>query len=157
MPRRRTIKPTGREVIDSFAGKYFFLSNFSRSSIYYLGKSYPTVEHAFQASKTKDPDRRALIASATTPAEAKRLGRRVLLRPDWEEVKVPIMRQLLIEKFSPYHFPRLTEKLLATKPAILIEGNTWGDTFWGRVDGKGLNQLGTLLEDVRAVVAEIPV
>lgn len=137
--------------ITSFHGDYDFLSNFAHSPLSYEGENYPTVEHAFQAAKTFDPAERQKVREASSPGSAKRLGRRVTLRPDWEAVKYDIMLALLRQKFS---LPEFHQKLLATGAADLIEGNTWGDRTWGCVYVKeqwvGKNHLGKLLMQVRA-------
>ena len=133
--------------IDKFDGtEYGFLSNFYSSPIKYEGIEYPTVEHMFQALKTLDMTERMRIASATTPGQAKRMGRGVPLRADWEEVKVDVMRTALELKFSN---PTLKNKLISTGDAELIEGNTWNDRFWGVCCGTGRNMLGTLLMELR--------
>lgn len=132
--------------IDAFKDEYSFLSNFHPSPISIEGKSYPTVEHAFQAGKTRDFAEKEKIRCAATPAVAKRLGRKVKLRPDWENVKILVMLECLIEKFKD---PELAKSLLNTGEAELIEGNTWNDTFWGVCRGNGKNNLGKLLMDVR--------
>lgn len=136
--------------ITTFRGDHEFLSNFTHSPLTYEGEIYPTVEHAFQAAKTFDPIERQKVRTAASPGSAKRLGRRVTLRADWETVKYDIMLALLRQKFSD---PVLREKLLATGDAELIEGNTWGDRTWGCVEVKGKwvgkNRLGQLLMKVR--------
>jgi ribA/ribD-fused uncharacterized protein len=128
-----------------FRDEYAFLSNFYSSEIEHEGIVFPTVEHAFQAAKTMDIERRK-IAATPAPGSAKRLGRRVKLRPDWEQIKVGLMRDLLRNKFSD---PDLAARLLATGSAELIEGNNWNDTFWGVCRGRGRNMLGQLLMEVR--------
>ena len=133
-------------MINSFQGEHEFLSNFAASEIEFEGIVFPTVEHAFQAAKTFNHTGRVLIAAASTPGKAKRLGRSVSLRADWDEVKYSIMFQLVLQKFQ---LPALEEKLLATGDAILVEGNTWGDKVWGVCDGEGTNWLGQILMDVR--------
>lgn len=87
------------------------------------------------------------IASLKTPGQAKREGQKLALRDDWERIKIEVMRILLFEKFLSH--PDLAERLIATGEAELVEGNTWGDTYWGVCDGKGLNMLGKLLMDLR--------
>lgn len=139
-------------VIDRFTGEHAFLSNFYPSPILLsdvLSTPFeaPTVEHAFQALKTADLAARASILAASTPGRAKRMGRLVTLRPSWGSMRLYIMRWLVREKFAQN--PDLAEKLRATGNAILIEGNAWGDTFWGQVDGKGENHLGVILMDTR--------
>lgn len=137
-------------VIDSFSGQYRFLSNFYSSVIDYEGFEYPTVEHAFQAAKTHDLNERRKIAASATPGDAKRRGRKVKLRDDWEVVCRDVMLALVREKFS---IPFLTHALLGTGDAQLIEGNTWGDQRWGCVKRNGQwvgnNWLGQALMQVR--------
>jgi ribA/ribD-fused uncharacterized protein len=141
--------------IDSFTGVWAFLSNFHPSEVYLDGVVYASVEHAYQAAKTLDlKQREKFCFLGVTPARAKKMGRSLKLRPDWEEVKIGIMRELLMQKFSP-SIPK--RKLLSTFQAELIEGNYWHDTFWGVCMGKcdfphaplGENWLGKLLMEVR--------
>ena len=134
------------DKVDLFRGEYAFLSNFQKCNIEFEGDVYPTVEHAFQAAKTFDKEERKRILSFASPVIAKRIGRKVKLRPDWEYVKCDIMLLLLKKKFED---PELAEKLLATGDAELIEGNNHGDRFWGMVNGEGKNMLGKLLMEVR--------
>lgn len=133
--------------IDCFDGEYAFLSNFYDSPIERDGIVYPTNEHFFQAMKTLNPEEHRKIAAAATPGKAKRLGRQVKLRPDWEEVKLQIMKEGLILKF--FCNKDLAKKLIATGNAELVEGNTWNDKFWGVCDGVGENNLGKLLMEIR--------
>lgn len=133
--------------IDCFDGEYAFLSNFYDSPIERDGIVYPTNEHFFQAMKTLNPEEHRQIAAAATPGKAKRLGRQVKLRPDWEEVKLQIMKEGLILKF--FCNKDLAKKLIATGNAELVEGNTWNDKFWGVCDGVGENNLGKLLMEIR--------
>lgn len=123
--------------IVAFTGPYRFLSNFDER-----GK----VEWRFQAAKTLDDDEAAWVLGAVSAGEAKRRGRGVTLRPDWEEIKEDIMLGLLREKFSD---PTLGAMLVATYPAELIEGNDWRDPYWGVCRGHGKNRLGVLLMQVR--------
>ena len=141
--------------IDSFSGEHAFLSNFFPSAIRFEGQTYPTVEHAFQAAKTSDPEERARVRDASTPARAKAVGRRVRLRAEWESVKVAIMTGFVREKFR--RDEELRALLLATGERPLVEGNTWNDRFWGVVRGQGKNHLGKILMLVRAELrADVP-
>ena len=139
---------TNRKIIDSFtlASGYAFLSNFHPSTIWIGGKSYPTVEHAYQSHKTLNEDSRELIRTAKDPAIAKKLGRGVEMRPDWDVVKEGLMRDFIREKFGS---PFLADQLLATGEAELIHGNTWNDRVWGVCRGSGENLLGKILMEVR--------
>ncbi|CAL5990112.1 NADAR_family protein [Hexamita inflata] len=129
--------------IDSFRGEHAFLSNFYECQLTYNNFTYLNVEAAFQAQKCPGSESRF---TNLLPSPAKKLGRKVDLRPDWEKVKVQIMREILKIKFQN---EELKEKLKATKEAELIEGNTWGDTFWGVSRGNGKNMLGKLLMEIR--------
>ena len=140
------------KVIDNFDGEFAFLSNFFPSVIKYEGITYPTVEHAFQAAKSFDPTDRLLIACAETPGKAKKMGRNVNLRADWDEVKYNVMFELVLQKFK--YNPVLALKLLDTGDATLIEGNWWGDKIWGVCNGEGTNWLGQILMDVRKIIRE---
>lgn len=138
--------PGSDVVIDSFRFQYGFLSNFHEAPIYVDGERYRSVEHAYQAYKTLDPWSRRLIREAATPGQAKKLGQGVSLRPDWDAVKVDLMRTFVRKKFDN---PFLRPLLLATGNASLVEGNTWNDTFWGVCRGVGQNWLGKILMEIR--------
>lgn len=133
--------------IDAFQGQYRFLSNFWPATVQFEGITFPSVEHAYQSAKTLDMDQRRRIAALATPEEAKRAGRALQYRPDWEQVKYDVMEQCVRYKFT--HNPELARRLLATGDAYLEEGNTWNDQIWGVYQGKGQNRLGKLLMKVR--------
>jgi ribA/ribD-fused uncharacterized protein len=133
-------------MIESFEGEYAFLSNFWPSPIDVDRTTYPTVEHAYQAAKADNRPERERIAALPTPGAAKRAGRKVTLRPDWEEIKLDLMEDLVRRKFAD---PVLAERLLATGDEELVEGNTWNDRFWGVCRGEGRNELGRILMRVR--------
>ncbi len=135
------------QVIECFAGEHRFLSNFFPVEISYEGEIYGSVEHAFQAAKTNDLGERARIRNEKNPGKAKHLGQRVTLRPDWEAVKLSVMHELVLQKFSGNKV--LKAELLATGTAPLVEGNYWRDAFWGVYQGKGQNHLGKILMKVR--------
>lgn len=139
-------------MINDFRDEYSFLSNFYYSPITYDGITYPTMEHYFQAMKTTDQAKRKEIANLETPSMAKRAGRMVDLRPEWEGIKMNVMRVGLRQKFA--EGTTLRQKLLATRGEDLEEGNTWHDCYWGkcycsRCGGHGMNRLGSLLMEVR--------
>lgn len=145
-------------MIDRFDGtQYSFLSNFYTAYVVWEGIKYPTSEHAYQAAKTLNLELRKNVFGDmnSSPALAKRDGRKIELRSDWESVKIDVMREIVRIKFQTH--PKLAEKLLATGNEELVEGNTWGDRFWGQVDGVGENWLGKILMEVREELnANIP-
>ena len=129
-----------------FFGRHRFLSNFYNHPITYDGKTYQNAEAAFQAQKCKTDSERDKFVNLP-PNEAKRLGRHVELRDDWENIKLATMYAIELQKFSD---PGLLKLLLATDGA-LIEGNNWHDLYWG-VDlatGNGENHLGKILMTIR--------
>ena len=144
-------------MIDFFDGEYDLLSNFYNASCIFEEKLYPTVEHAFQAAKSLDQAERDWIAAAGSPGLAKRLGRRVNLRPDWEKVKFDVMEECLRSKFAD---PVLKQKLLATGDEELVEGNYWHDNTYGNCscerckDIIGRNMLGNILMKLRTEFME---
>lgn len=137
------------QVIDSFSGDYRWLSNFELVEIdtgNHYGK-FPSVEVAYQAMKSKDPEVHDLMRHMD-PGHAKRYGQKQIdLREDWDLVKLIYMGWFCWRKFSTNE--ELKAKLFATKDAILIEGNNWNDTYWGVCNGKGENHLGIILMGIR--------
>ena len=138
----------GKPTIHCFRNEYRFLSNFWDAPVTYKGLTYQNAEAAFQAQKCIDEAEKEQFTTLRSN-EAKRLGRYVQLRPDWENVKLPIMEEIVRAKFTQNE--ELKVLLLATGELVLEEGNTWHDTFWG-VDAKtreGRNHLGRILMRIR--------
>lgn len=130
-------------------GSHSPLSNFYPSPFHAADLDWPTVEHYYQAMKTLNLQVRMTISRIESPGQAKRAGRNVSLRPDWEAVKIGVMRDALELKFDmPENV--LGQYLLSTGDAFLVEGNTWNDTFWGVCKNQGRNWLGHLLMGRRA-------
>jgi len=140
--------------IRQFEGDYSFLSNFFLAQFYddWL-VSWPTVEHYFQAMKTTNKNEQEKIRNTGKPGGAKRLGKNVPLRNDWEPMKQDVMRKALYYKFTQHE--NLQKDLITTYPQYLEEGNWWHDNYWGncycpRCRSKpGLNILGDLLMELR--------
>jgi ribA/ribD-fused uncharacterized protein len=158
--------------ITSFDGPHQFLSNFSPlpGAVWLWDRPYATAEHAYQAAKTANPDEYRWVRDAPSPREAKRRGRQVTMRPDWEQVKRRVMLEVILAKFT---HPELRDQLIATGTAQLVEGNTWGDDYWGAVPDAptvqyqlwiaadatylaGRNWLGRILMTVRELLAPEP-
>ncbi len=131
-----------------FNKTYRFLSNFYPAVVEYDGLEYSSTEHAYQAAKTTVPAERRRIRESSKPGDAKKLGKSVTLRPDWEQIKIGVMEDLVRQKFTKHR--ELKEKLLATGDAYIEETNSWGDCFWGICKGKGENHLGKILMKIRA-------
>lgn len=141
-------------MINRFNNAYAFLSNFYHCRIEYDGAVFPTVENAFQAAKYVENNKPAVYQefASITPGEAKRRGRKLPLRRNWDNIRLSIMEELLRNKFAD---AVLKQRLLATGNHELVEGNHWHDNFWGsctcdRCRNKGQNQLGKLLMKLRS-------
>jgi len=138
--------------IKYFRGEYDFLSNFYVTPV----GDYPSSENNFQAMKSLDPKvRYAFMSPSMTPAMAKRLGRAIKVREDWEQIRDQVMLDIVRVKFRNQ---QLRSMLLQTSTKYLFEGNNWHDVYWGVCDGhcrtphaepEGLNKLGKILEQVR--------
>jgi hypothetical protein len=136
--------------INQFRRQYYFLSNYYATAltIEYEGETYKSVEHAYQAAKTDNQEIRLKIKNAPAPGDAKRLGKGIILKEDWDDKKYDIMEKLVRYKFTMNK--EMGERLLKTGDVQLIEGNTWGDVYWGVCNGKGQNNLGKILMGVRS-------
>lgn len=149
-----------KNPILGFRGQYRFLSNFwvqdvlvqvsKRRSI-----QFRSAEHAFMWHKSDDEEYQQQILDAIHPAEAKRLGNNNrlramgLLRENWEEddaLRLRVMYKVLKAKYNDIVLSML---LSDTGNRYLEETNSWGDTFYGRCNGSGLNNLGRLSMCVR--------
>jgi ribA/ribD-fused uncharacterized protein len=142
-----------------FRGEFWFLSNFCTSEItfHYLGREWTatSVEHAYQACKSLNPDDVQWVLLRHSPGEAKREGRRIKIRADWEQIKDEVMMTMLRKKFAD---PTFRDKLLAIDGRI-VEGNYWHDNYWGvctcrKCSAKSAgNKLGALLMTLRRELA----
>jgi ribA/ribD-fused uncharacterized protein len=145
--------------IDRFTGKYHDLSNFGETPFQWTGRDgveryVATSEHVYQAEKLRSDEDSMDTLLAATPGRAKRLGRQHRMAPEMvaDEGRINLMRRVLEAKFRP-GMP-WTDLLLGTGEAELIEGNTWGDRFWGQMNGQGQNWLGKLLMERRTALRE---
>ena len=129
----------------------FKFSNFQPSPIVIGGTTWPTVEHYYQAMKTSDPADQRKIRKLDTPGKAKRAGRKVKMRPDWEKVKEGFMMTGLRAKYASPDF----KKSLTTTEGEIVEFNKWHDNEWGSCicvkcrHKEGKNKLGKLLMKLR--------
>ena len=144
---------------------FYVLSNFSAFNLERDGLTFPTSEHAYHYEKFatdemgphSDVGYEIMVAPSAHEAFKIAERNRHLRRPDWDDVKVGIMRDILRAKAAQHEYVR--RKLLATGDRALVE-NSWRDGFWGwGADGCGHNMLGRLWMEVRAelrAAAEAP-
>lgn len=135
--------------IKGMFGEFRYMSNFEVCDIYFDGDLYGSTEAAYMAGKTLDPAVRAQFqkSSGITPSEARKLGQLIGLRPDWNVVRYDTMAAVVFDKF--YRHKHLRDLLLSTGSKYIEETNHWGDKFWGVCDGKGENNLGRIIMNVR--------
>lgn len=153
-------------IIDRFIGDYAFLSNFymdvlspnitNLAVIIDKKVRFPakSAEHVYQACKASNYKDVEAILNAPTPGEARRLGNKVKVNPEFDKNRISIMEKIIANKFS---IKDLEDKLVDTYPNALVEGNVWGDTFWGidlTGNGAGQNNLGKILMAHRKLVLE---
>lgn len=132
--------------IEYFQGSYAFLSNFYPCKMIYKGLTMPTLEHCYVMHKAavNNADL-AIKLKVMTPGQVKKWGRTVPMIEHWDELRFHIMSNLIREKFSDQNVD-LKIKLIETGDSLLVEGNTWGDRYWGQSPiGKGENNLGKIL------------
>jgi len=159
VPAGARMVTVGEAAITSFLRPHAFLSNFSKAPVVLDGVEYPTVEHAFQAAKTLDGGGREKIRCKAHPKWARETGRSKSfpVREGWEAMREEVMLGLLRQKFSD---PVRAQQLLSTGRRRLVEGNLWGDRYWGMCrddagEWAGENRLGELLMEVRREMAEL--
>ncbi len=170
---------TDAQAILSFQGSW--LSNLYACPVILNGITYPSVEHGYQRAKfmhldwttlpevTKDALKEHLrskgyaapiafdasmftldsLPSGMSKSIANILRDGGLIDKDWHERSVATMIELLLQK---YHYDEFETKLLSTGNKVLVEGNTWNDTFWGICEGKGRNLLGKALMEIRTML-----
>ena len=148
--------------INSFRGRFVFLSNFYPCRIEHKGITYPSVEHYYVALKVTGmqfidgvyytgADFRELVARIPDAGDVKKVGKIVKVRSDWEEKKLGFMDWGVREKFKDAN---LANMLLDTGDLQLIEGNNWHDNYWGvcscrKCGDRGENHLGRILMSIR--------
>lgn len=133
-------------MIDLFDGEYAFLSNFYPAIVEFEGLIYFSSEAAYQAAKTIDLSKR-MVFTQLDAGQSKRAGRKLELRPDWDRIKNQVMYEICYNKFVGER--SLMRQLVLTHPHELVEGNTWGDRYWGVCNGQGENHLGKILMLIR--------
>lgn len=139
--------------IERFNGDFEFLSNMYLCDIEYEGVSFNSVEQAYQYHKTTSPKEKMNILRCNQPKKTKVLAKKFkYVREDWLKFRLGLMYQLLKLKFE---IPELRDALLLTNGYELVEGNWWGDHYWGVCDGVGENNLGKLLMKVRNELGHI--
>lgn len=138
-------------AITDLHGPYYWLDNFYPFPMVVDGETYATVENYYQAMKAVDPAHAATIRESPDPGFAKSFGNRIPIRPDWERIKIGVMKRGIDAKFSDL---RLRSRLYRTGERVIIEGNSWNDRFWGQCPlGDGDNWLGRLLMAKRSEIA----
>lgn len=145
-------------VVTAFRGEYAFLSNYFTAPFEWRGLQFLSGEQAFAFAKTyfMEPGSNQTtiwqaILDARTPGNAKKLGRQCKINvEEWDKRKVQYMREIVHAKFAENISDfDMVGQLINTGAMMLVEGNDWNDTFWGRCNGKGFNTLGAILMEER--------
>ena len=141
-----------------FRGQYEFLSNFFMSPLSIEGIVFPTVEHAYQAMKSKDRNVWRVVSQLEYAHQAKMYGKGIAIDPsvDWDKMRDEVMFRLLTAKFN---IPHLRVALIKVQQDI-VENNYWHDNYWGiclcdKCEGiKGQNRLGKMISVIRNGIIE---
>jgi hypothetical protein len=157
------IKPDTPTRVFFYEQDFYVLSNFSAFQITFENRANPAGDWTVQTFETSEQcyhflkfDHLAgrgvqdLIWRARSAHEAFKLAQehKALQRPDWDEIKVNVMKRILRAKVDQHAYVR--RKLLATGDRELIE-DSWRDDFWGWGPNRdGQNMLGKLWMQVRA-------
>lgn len=141
-------------MISEFQGENRWLSNFWPAKIELWELKFPSAENAYQAAKCLYEEDMAQFESCSAGV-AKIKGRNVKMIPGWDGLKLGLMEEIVRQKFSDKN-PELKAKLLLTGDQELVEGNQWGDRYWGVCRGVGQNHLGKILMKVRKEIADVP-
>lgn len=132
---------------------FYVLSNFSSFTLMWKGWRFDTSEAAYHWEKfTLSPHIAMDILSAPSAHEAFKIANDMkhLRRPDWDQVKTDIMRNILRAKVKQHEYVR--RKLLATGDRELVE-DSWRDDYWGWGPNRdGQNMLGKLWMEIREEV-----
>lgn len=130
---------------------YYEFTNFAHFPITLDDVVWPTSEHYYQAQKFTDQKHREQIRAERWPSGARKLARDLPgLRPDWDQRKLAVMKDVLFAKFTQHS--DLRQMLVDSGDAYLIEASPT-DNFWGEGKNRnGTNHLGLLLEEVRELL-----
>ena len=102
-------------IIMIFRDNFYFLSNMYPCKVNYRGTEYTCAESAFQAQKcTKESEK--LMFNNINGFDAKKIGRKVSLKSNWEKEKLSIMEEIVRSKFIQN--PSLAEKLILPSSKI---------------------------------------
>ena len=153
------------EIINTFRDNHYFLSSMyplNNGVVTLDGRVVSSVEIGYQSEKFLNAEAREAVLRSVDGYAAKRLANKIEVedpsarRADWESIKLDVMRWYVLQKFK--RNPEITEELINTSNAPLIEANQWGDTFWGvsKIKGggdraQGENHLGRLLMETRTL------
>jgi ribA/ribD-fused uncharacterized protein len=128
-------------------------SNLYRRPIVFEETVFPTAEHAYQAGKASKKEVRQWLLSAPTPALVAMAAHGLYtwdVVPNWNQIKLKRMREVLRAKFTQHE--DLRRLLLSTGDARLVEAGRVDNAvnrFWGEVNGRGENKLGVFLMELR--------
>ena len=124
-----------KEPILKFRQEFSYLSNFNvlKNKIHYFGYDYISVEAGYMAQKCDDVAWKQYCSTISphgnAQSEMKKAAYKVDLVKVFRDKQLKIMLDLLRLKFR--NNPELANKLVATYPRMIMEGNVWNDRYWG--------------------------
>lgn len=149
----RTVAAAPNQIVNFYEREFYPLSNFSAFHVTWRDVDFDTSEAAYHWEKFPDyPDIRQCIHLAHSAHAAFKIAEhyRSCRRPDWDDVKVEIMRGIIAAKTDQHEYVR--RKLLETGDRPLVECS-WRDDFWGWGPNRdGMNMLGKLWMERRTIL-----
>ncbi|EKM59916.1 uncharacterized protein PHACADRAFT_250716 [Phanerochaete carnosa HHB-10118-sp] len=150
-PRSHSPRHSHEPLRIDLLGSFTELTHISPHDVLFNNRLYPTVLHALEAQRFEGirPDIVDEIAACHTPDDVRVVVSRSsdFSRPDWEQVVVQMMDEVLFHKFKQH--PHLQQILLGTGD-LSLQFFAQQDNFWGDGPlGQGANHLGKALERVR--------
>ena len=133
-----------------------YLSPHSAHSIVFKGKTYPTVEHAFQCQRYINESIIEEIRSASSPVLAWEISAKYKHETvmGFKEGKLGIMKELMVAKVRQHEDVR--QALMDSGDLVIVKHITTGppaDGFWDDgEDGTGLNHMGRLWMAIRSEI-----
>jgi ribA/ribD-fused uncharacterized protein len=139
------------DPINFVENRFHYLSPFSAHTIRIWGEIFPTVEHAYQASRIKQGAERDAIKNAQSPKDAWREGQKYknnpeLMVPDFD--KDAVMEELMRAKIAQHLDIADILKESGDRGLLKIYDT---DYYWGTgKDGSGQNKMGKLWMKLRS-------
>lgn len=140
------------EAVYFYTPRYYAFDNFSAFAVEIWGRTFPTVEHAYQWRKYRDdnPEIAEQIFNAKSAYATKKIAdaNKDGYDESWHDIKELCMEEIIRAKVNQHE--KLQALLKETGDKMIAE-NSPVDYFWGvGEDGTGKNVMGKILMKLRS-------